>query len=122
VKKKEMVKPLTIQTLHPIKKSGVVMHEKIYEMVLDFILDAAHQERELTMMRLLEMANLNFPDPLEGNLAWHLYHVKLDLEARGLLKIKMIERDNRQRAQILLLTRKGKERFQQRGIMGSIAS
>lgn len=94
------------------------MHEKIYEMVLDFILDAVHQESELTMIRLLELANVNFPDPLEGNLAWHLYHVKLDLEARGLLKVKMIEKDSRQRVQILLLTRKGKERFHQRIIVG----
>jgi len=115
-----MVKPLIIQTLHPIKKSGVVMHEKIYAVVFDFILSAVHQENELTMIRLLELANLNFPDPLEGNLAWHLYHVKLDLEARGLVKIKMIEKDNRQRTQIFLLTRKGKERFHQRSVVGLI--
>jgi hypothetical protein len=112
-----MVKAITINTLHPIKKSGVVMHEKIYNMVSDFIFDMVGKEKKLTMSRLLEEADLNFPDPLEGNLAWHLYYVRLDLEARGLLKITRIETGTRYGMLVLKLTRKGIERLRKQPIL-----
>jgi hypothetical protein len=108
-----MVKGNTINTLHPVKKSGVVMHEIIYQMISEFILSTIQKENELTITGLLEEADINFPDPLEGNLSWHLYHVKLDLEARGLLQFKMIETDTHRKRQVLRLTKKGMARFRQ---------
>jgi hypothetical protein len=55
-----------INTLHPAKKTGVVMHEKVYSLVSAYILQAVFEERELTFTNLLERAEVNFCDPLEG--------------------------------------------------------
>jgi hypothetical protein len=107
------VKSTKISTLHPAKKTGVVMHEKIYSRVSAYILKAVFEEKELTFTNLLERAEVNFNDPLEGNLAWHFLHVKLDLEARGLLQAKVIDNDSRQGLHVLRLTRQGMAQFRQ---------
>ena len=113
----EAVKSIKINTLHPARKTGVVMHEKIYAMVSEFILQAVYEEKELTLTSLLEKAELNFNDPLEGNLAWHFLHVKLDLEARGLVQVKVLDNDSRHGMHVLRLTRKGLARFRERIII-----
>jgi hypothetical protein len=113
----EAVKSIKINTLHPARKTGVVMHEKIYAMVSEYILQAVYEEKELTLTNLLEKAELNFSDPLEGNLAWHFLHVKLDLEARGLLQVKVLDNDSRHGMHVLRLTRQGLARFRERIII-----
>ncbi len=113
----ELLKPMKINTLHPDRKSGVVMHERVYEMVSEFIMNTIYDAKELTLTSLLEKAELDFSDPLEGNLAWHFLHVKLDLEARNLIQVKVINKDSRQGTHVLRLTKQGLARFKQFAIL-----
>lgn len=57
-----------------------------YESLRSFILETLTTEKEVTINDLLIEAEKKFSTKLGQNMGWYVYQVKLDLEARGLIK------------------------------------
>lgn len=80
------MKTSIIQTLHPEegKKNKAIPQEK-YDVIKGSILKAL-KHAELTHTELLASVSADVKDAFEGNANWHTETVKLDLEARYLVK------------------------------------
>jgi len=76
----------TIRTLHPEKKQGVKISREKYEIIRDAILSALHKQNEITFMNLSRAVEKEVNGNFEGSVTWYVTTVKLDLEARGLIK------------------------------------
>jgi hypothetical protein len=76
----------TIRTLHPEKKQGVNISREKYEIIRDAILSALHKEREISFMNLSRAVEKEVDGNFEGSVTWYVTTVKLDLEARGVIK------------------------------------
>lgn len=81
-----MVKEEFVRTAHPKNIWGVRMKRCIYDAIKEFILTLLAKEKELTINSLIEKGYQHFVAELRENSGWYLYQVKLDLEARGLIK------------------------------------
>ena len=76
----------TILTLHPEKKQGVNISREKYEIIREAILSALHKQKEITFMNLSRAVEKEVNGNFEGSVTWYVTTVKLDLEARGLIK------------------------------------
>jgi len=76
----------TIRTLHPEKKQGVKISKEKYEIIREAILSALHKQNEITFMNLSRAVEKEVNGNFEGSVTWYVTTVKLDLEARGLIK------------------------------------
>jgi hypothetical protein len=76
----------TIRTLHPEKKQGVNISREKYEIIRKAILSALHKQNELTFMNLSRAVEKEVNGTFEGSVTWYVTTVKLDLEARGVVK------------------------------------
>jgi hypothetical protein len=74
-----------ILTKHPLGKSGKNIDKDKYETLKKTIL-AALRGKELTHAELFERLDRNLKGKFEGNISWYGETVKLDLEARKLIK------------------------------------
>ena len=77
----------SIQTFRPDGKKGIRIREHVYDQLCAFILSALDSEEGLTLHELLDKGNLDLPNISDNDVAWYLLQVKLDLEARGLIKV-----------------------------------
>ena len=75
-----------IRTLHPEKKQGVNISKTKYEMIRKAILSTLHSEKEMTFMKLSRAVEKEVNGNFEGSVTWYVTTVKLDLEARGVVK------------------------------------
>ena len=75
-----------VSTVQPQNKDGVRMKRDTYSALKKFILDQFESESEITATLLLHRGLEEFGKILGDLAAWHLYQVKLDLEARGLIR------------------------------------
>lgn len=73
-----------IETKHPGRKRGIQIPEKIYENIAGFIVQVVGRDHKPNLLSILQQAETEFRG-LE-NLNLLVYHVKLDLEERGLIK------------------------------------
>jgi hypothetical protein len=76
----------TIRTLHPEKKQGVKISREKYDIIREAILSALHKQNEITFMNLSRAVEKEVNGNFEGSVTWYVTTVKLDLEARGLIK------------------------------------
>jgi hypothetical protein len=76
----------TIRTLHPDKKQGVKISKEKYEMICKAILSTLRTEKEMTFMNLSRAVERQVNGNFEGSVTWYVTTVKLDLEARGMIK------------------------------------
>ena len=90
-----------IETKHPAGKRGIQIPEKIYENIASFIVQAIGRDDRPNLLSLLQQAEIAFP--ALNNLNLLVYHVKLDLEARGFIRTQFFKN---QRTQILRLKRR----------------
>lgn len=75
-----------IQTLHPDpKKKGVNIDSKKYEVIKSSLLSVLEQNGPMTFMKLAAEVAASNPD-FDGSVMWYSETVKLDLEARGIIK------------------------------------
>jgi hypothetical protein len=74
-----------IITCHPIKHSGVRMKKNLYDSIVGFIISNIRSTGSLDLSALLNKSGDLFPQ--HANINWYIYQVKLDLEARGYIKI-----------------------------------
>jgi uncharacterized protein DUF6958 len=75
-----------IRTLHPEKKQGVNISRTKYEIIRKAILSTLNSEKEMTFMNLSRAVEKEVNGSFEGSVTWYVTTVKLDLEARGVVK------------------------------------
>ncbi len=75
-----------IRTLHPEKKQGVNISREKYEIICEAILTVLQAQKEITFMNLSRAVEKEVNGNFEGSVTWYVTTVKLDLEARGLVK------------------------------------
>ncbi len=75
-----------IRTLHPEKKQGVNISKEKYELIRDAILSTLHKQNEISFMNLSRAVEKQVNGNFEGSVNWYVTTVKLDLEARGVIK------------------------------------
>ena len=75
-----------IRTLHPEKKQGVNISKKKYDIIRNAILCVLEEKREITFMKLSRAVEKEVNENFEGSVMWYVTTVKLDLEARGVVK------------------------------------
>lgn len=76
----------TIRTLHPEKKQGVNISREKYEIICQAILATLQGKKEMTFMNLSRAVEKQVNGNFEGSVTWYVTTVKLDLEARGVIK------------------------------------
>ncbi len=71
--------------------SGATTHlpVDVYESISDFIISKLKENEEISFSNLLDDALKSESIKFEQNLGWCLLQVKHDLEARGVIRIKM---------------------------------
>ena len=75
-----------ILTLHPEGKQGVNILKRKYEVIKDFILMTLENHGKMTFQDLTRLAKDKLSTSFDGKVTWYLVTVKLDLEARGIIK------------------------------------
>lgn len=75
-----------IRTLHPEKKQGVNISREKYETICSAILKILKAQKEMTFMNLSRAVEKEMNGGFKGSVTWYVTTVKLDLEARGLVK------------------------------------
>lgn len=72
-------------TWHPLGKPGAFISKKNYHVVREFILSSLISE-EMTLLELIALGERTLALQVKQNIAWHIFVVKLDLEARGVIR------------------------------------
>jgi hypothetical protein len=75
-----------ILTLHPEGKSGVNIDRDKYAQVFAAIMLALSGGMHLTYKELVQYAEKHFSGTFDGSLNWYVEVVKLDLEARQMIR------------------------------------
>lgn len=76
-----------ILTQHPqAGKQGVRISKARYETVREAILLSLRREGPLAFSRLVEIVGERLQGKFDGSIPWYVTTVKLDLEARGLIR------------------------------------
>jgi hypothetical protein len=75
-----------IRTLHPEKKQGVNISKAKYEIIRSAILSTLQTQNEMTFRNLSRAVEKKMNGDFEGSVIWYVTAVKLDLEARGMVK------------------------------------
>lgn len=75
-----------IQTLHPEGKKGANISSEKYEQVKAFILDMVSCHGTLSYKELDLLAKKHLAPVFDGSVSWYVVTVRLDLEAREILK------------------------------------
>ncbi len=76
-----------IMTLHPEGKAGVNILKRRYDQIKEAIMMIlAENGGELSFQELSEIAVDILTDKFDGKVLWYVVSVKLDLEARGVIK------------------------------------
>ena len=76
-----------ILTLHPKEsKSGVNINRQKYDLMREAIVETLREEGQLTFQQLREVLEGRLEGQFEGSIGWYYTTVKLDLEARGIVK------------------------------------
>ena len=76
----------TIRTLHPEKKQGVNISREKYEIVRKVILSVLRAQKEMSFMKLSRAVEKEVNGSFDGSVMWYVTDVKLDLEARGMIR------------------------------------
>jgi len=74
-----------ILTKHPLGKSGKNISKGKYDVLKEAILSALH-DKEVTHTELFDQLNKNLKSKFSENISWYGETVKLDLEARKIIK------------------------------------
>lgn len=74
-------------TLHPEEgKSGVNISQEKYDLMREAIVDTLRQESPMTFQNLRTAVENKLEGRFEGSISWYYTTVKLDLEARSIVK------------------------------------
>lgn len=78
------------------------MKSTLYDSIKAFILHMLENEREILFSTFLQKVHDQFVNDLGENTGWFLYHVKLDMETRGLIKHDRLTRKSTRQSMIKL--------------------
>jgi molybdopterin-guanine dinucleotide biosynthesis protein A len=73
-----------IQLLHP-SKSAIKLEVFKYVLIKHFILRTLKNRGSISFSELKNMAEIELNHQIKGSISWNLIHVKMDLEARGII-------------------------------------
>jgi len=96
--------PARIMTRHPEGKAGVNLEKDKYDQVKQAIIAELKKKEEMTFQDLNTAVGKRLEGKFEGSIGWYYTTVKLDLEAR-----KLIKRVDTRSPQRLVLTAKGRK-------------
>ena len=74
-----------VQLQHPEGKHAVQMQKSKYESVKQAIIESIEENGPTQFLDLIDLVKEKLPD-FDGSTAWHFESVKLDLEARKVIK------------------------------------
>jgi hypothetical protein len=75
-------------TLKPDCKTGIKMRVEVYEAMKREIVDLVRDEEGVSLPSFFEILHARFVDLFGVETGWYLYHVKLDLETRTVIKVE----------------------------------
>lgn len=75
-----------ILTLHPDGKAGVNILKRRYDVVRETLLNILEKEGQITFESLADKTIAAIEKDFDGKPLWYVVTVKLDLEARGIIK------------------------------------
>lgn len=81
-----MSKEEKILTLHPQGKNGVNIDLKKYTVIRDYILEQLSNQESMASEDIADNAHRDLSPTFDGKVIWYYITVKLDLEARGIIK------------------------------------
>lgn len=93
-----------IMTKHPEGKAGVNLEKNKYEQIKKAIINRLKKSDEMTFRDLNAAVQKDLEGKFEGSIGWYYTTVKLDLEAR-----QLIRRVDSKSPQRLTLTAKGRK-------------
>lgn len=99
-----------LMTLKPGNKTGIRMQVVAYQAIRDEILKLIRNQEGLTVQTFFDILHSRFADDLGSDAGWYLYHVKLDLEVRGVIRVVRIRHNRNMVRTILKMVRKTKFR------------
>ncbi len=70
-------------------RNGTFMLKYQYELVYEFIFQKLVEREKVTLTELLEGAGKTLAEKFKGNFSWAMLQVKQDLEAKGLITVRM---------------------------------
>lgn len=85
-----------VSTVQPHSRKSVRMKRETYDALKKFILAQLEGENQVTFESLLGKAQEEFYPALGDLTSWHLFQVKLDLEAKGLIRNEISKKKKRQ--------------------------
>ena len=74
-----------ILTNHPEKKKGIQISSVLYNSITEFIIGEIHHHGQVTLAGLLLRQDDYFASAQNMNMNWFIYHVKIDLETKGMI-------------------------------------
>jgi hypothetical protein len=100
------VNQFRIQTKHPEGKLGISIDKETYTLVSDYIFTTLKKDEASTLSMLIDRAAEYFPSRFNNwTLNSYLFWIKLDLEAKGIIK-SVCNKKNGKGLQSFKLTRK----------------
>ena len=98
-----------IWTYRPDGKKGTQIPRAQYNLLASFILNTLSNYNEITLQQLLEKAQAEISESNDSDVAWFILQVKLDLEARDLVRV--ISSSHNRRLFLLKITRAGQKKI-----------
>jgi hypothetical protein len=92
-----------VYTIHPEGKDGVKIKAEWYHSIKAYMIEILKNENEISLNSFVEMVHSQFVDELGENAGWFVYHVKLDMEARGMLKHTRLNKGRERQGKIMML-------------------
>jgi|SRR5688572_6963385 hypothetical protein len=77
----------TVVTFRPGGKKGTTMLKSHYDQMASYILSLLDNDENVTLNSLVEKAQADISDSIDSDVAWYILQVKLDLEARDLIRV-----------------------------------
>jgi len=97
-----------ITTWRPDGKKGITMLKSHYSKMVSYVLALLDSRDDVTLNELLECAQTEFSDSIDSDVAWYILQVKLDLEARDLIRV--VSAQHNKRVFFLRITRQGQKK------------
>jgi hypothetical protein len=100
-----------LTTLHPGNKTGTRITNEVYNTIKDAILSLLLPHDGMPSAIFFGMLHKQLVGELGENTGWYIFQVKLDMEARGLIKSEFLKDSKNTKAIIKILKRKRSLRF-----------
>lgn len=97
-------------TLKPDQSPGIKIRADVYHSIKERILQILEDHDQIALTRLFQVLHDSFVSSCDANTGFYIYCVKLDMEARGMIKSEHIK-VKRSRQTVVRLARRRRTRF-----------